>query len=645
MNRRKPINARQLAREKLLFRYSSALERGDFDIIAEVLREAEVDPILERMLTEINAEYRAELAPPVFTSARIPSSTNGHSPSFSTNHHRATGEDENMNIAYPITRTIPRVKVASRGRWYSAATLAAAIIAIVLFAAVLIARRPPNEPDQANPAVILTDITATPTLPPTFVPTVSPTPAAFVDPGNLNPTLVPDGGIIMPTQNTLPVLCRGTITDASSAGEVNVFSDPSVNGVVVGRIPIGIQVDIIGQRSIAITAVPQTWYYVRPVDYTEGWVSDSFIILDGTCGSMGLELSYETCPTPPPTPTPLPTMPGTTLDPVLATATWVAQPTLIPPCRNSSGFAVTPTAGIPYAAWNSAMLREEFGGIPANTPVRIAAGYFDGVQWQYAVQTLDGLSQVYVPESNLIIYDSPNATPIAGFDLALRSGGYDLVTLDQVGDIPANARVRINGAQYVGGEWLYDVMAKDGQTAGQARESQLSFAPGVTPGAATPTAMFNSAIGMGGYSGFTLQPIGSIPAETRVRIGSAWYNGSEWIYQIQDEAGRVADDARESQLSFAPGFIPGAPTPTAAFFQQGYLITLQTVGTIPAGTVVQATSGYYDGTEWVYGIVTLDNSQYADARASQLRVAQGNEAPFPTFTPTPFVTPTTTIVP
>ena len=46
--------------EQLLFRYSSALERGDFEMVAEVLREAERDPDLETMLLELNEAYAAE---------------------------------------------------------------------------------------------------------------------------------------------------------------------------------------------------------------------------------------------------------------------------------------------------------------------------------------------------------------------------------------------------------------------------------------------------------------------------------------------------------------------------------------------------------------------------------------------------------
>jgi hypothetical protein len=53
--------ARQLAREKTLYRYSSALERGDFEVVSSILREAEQDPPLERMILEMNEVYCAEL--------------------------------------------------------------------------------------------------------------------------------------------------------------------------------------------------------------------------------------------------------------------------------------------------------------------------------------------------------------------------------------------------------------------------------------------------------------------------------------------------------------------------------------------------------------------------------------------------------
>lgn len=50
---------RQVERERLFFKYSLALERGDFEIMAEVLRVAERDLLLERMILELHAEEMA----------------------------------------------------------------------------------------------------------------------------------------------------------------------------------------------------------------------------------------------------------------------------------------------------------------------------------------------------------------------------------------------------------------------------------------------------------------------------------------------------------------------------------------------------------------------------------------------------------
>ncbi|MEO8610240.1 MAG: SH3 domain-containing protein [Chloroflexota bacterium] len=572
MNRRKPMTSRQMAREKLVFRYSSALERGDFEVISAVLREAENDPVLERMLHEMNDVYRAELAPPPAL------------PSFSANHnHRNMREDATMSVTYPSIRRVP-MPGASRGRWSSTATLAAAIIAIILFAAVLIARRPPNQPEQGS---VLQNETVTPTSSPTWTITPSEQPTStwtptFI-PGGVTATTVQDAGIIFATlPPDMPVMCQGIVNSSEAVDGVNIFSDSSTNSVYIGRIPLGMAVNILGSRDTS-----GAWYYVRSAS-TEGWMSGAFIVLTTQClDASGQPIAYYPCGTNFAA-TLIPTqVQDSSINPFDATATYVVagatgtaaamiQPTTIPPCSTGA----QATAFVPYP------------------------------------------------------------TPTAVFDLALRSGGYDLITTGQIGDIPANTRVRINSAQFDGTQWLYDVIAKDGQTRGLAYDYQLTYVPGVTPGAATPTAIFGSSIGTGFYSAVTTQPIGDIPAGTKVHIGSAWFNGDEWIYQIQDDNGHASDSARESQLSIAPGYEPGMPTPTAMFFGNGNLVTLVQVGDIPANTLVQTTSGYFNGAEWVYGIGTLDGSQYANATDSQLRYATASDygpgsTPVPTETATP----------
>ena len=106
---------RQIAREKLLFRYSNALERGDFDMIADVLETARRDPILERMILEVHEVYVAELQ---------------SSQPFRPFNHR----EKIMNIS-----AVPRT-------WKPSFTLAVAAMIAVLFASVFLFNAFSNSP-------------------------------------------------------------------------------------------------------------------------------------------------------------------------------------------------------------------------------------------------------------------------------------------------------------------------------------------------------------------------------------------------------------------------------------------------------------------------------------------------------------------
>ena len=53
-----PKNKMEL--EKLLFRYSCALEEGDFETVGAVLKVAQGDAELERMILELNQAYQGE---------------------------------------------------------------------------------------------------------------------------------------------------------------------------------------------------------------------------------------------------------------------------------------------------------------------------------------------------------------------------------------------------------------------------------------------------------------------------------------------------------------------------------------------------------------------------------------------------------
>jgi hypothetical protein len=58
-NNQRELN-REIERERALYRYHIALERGDFAAVAGVLKQAEEDLLLERMILEVNDAYFAE---------------------------------------------------------------------------------------------------------------------------------------------------------------------------------------------------------------------------------------------------------------------------------------------------------------------------------------------------------------------------------------------------------------------------------------------------------------------------------------------------------------------------------------------------------------------------------------------------------
>src|SRR5437016_454574 len=54
-------HTRRIERERALFLFTCALDRGDFKTIAALYEQAETDPDLERMLLELNEVHLAEM--------------------------------------------------------------------------------------------------------------------------------------------------------------------------------------------------------------------------------------------------------------------------------------------------------------------------------------------------------------------------------------------------------------------------------------------------------------------------------------------------------------------------------------------------------------------------------------------------------
>lgn len=60
MNEQQPTHSESLMREKALYRYMDALERGNFEVMARILQQAERDPELEAMIWEVQTAYLIE---------------------------------------------------------------------------------------------------------------------------------------------------------------------------------------------------------------------------------------------------------------------------------------------------------------------------------------------------------------------------------------------------------------------------------------------------------------------------------------------------------------------------------------------------------------------------------------------------------
>ena len=144
--------------------------------------------------------------------------------------------------------------------------------------------------------------------------------------------------------------------------------------------------------------------------------------------------------------------------------------------------APTPTMIYDFRLWswaNFLVLAEPVADFPAGTRVRISSAIFDGVDWQVDVITEGGFS-LTVREAQLALPPDPPAnplvTPTAAFLNDVTWNSYSLVTLEQVGDIPANTLVRVLSARYGFDGWIYTVVSKGDSTGVEALESQIGVA-------------------------------------------------------------------------------------------------------------------------------------------------------------------------
>jgi hypothetical protein len=267
---------------------------------------------------------------------------------------------------------------------------------------------------------------------------------------------------------------------------------------------------------------------------------------------------------------------------------------------------------------------EDVQSIAARTPVRVASAWFDGDAWVYEIVAPNNVTAYARDWQIRPAPDVPTAsTPTPRYADNLGVGGYSMITLEQVGQIPAGTRVRLSTAQWNGSTWIYTIATQNDQLYAEAREDQIDYMPGVTPGP-TATSPFDGAYG---YAMITLVQVGDIPANTLVGFGSSWYDRVDgWYYTISTREGVYAT-ANEDQLAFAPGVTPGW-SPTAVFGGDaagGYpLLTLTQVGNIPANTRVRISTYQYDSLKgWIYTIMAQDGVTTAEAKENQITYAPG----------------------
>ncbi|MDX1995528.1 MAG: zf-HC2 domain-containing protein [bacterium] len=162
----------------------------------------------------------------------------------------------------------------------------------------------------------------------------------------------------------------------------------------------------------------------------------------------------------------------------------------------------------------------------------------------------------------------------------------------------------------------------------------------------TPTSEFNGLIDPTRFDWVTTSGVGSLPANTRVRIESAYYNGSRWVYTIIAQGTDSMVEATAGQLRYAPQ-PETIPSPTAPFQEligmgQFNIVTTTPVGSIPPNTRVRLSTLRVDDGKYLYVIVT-QNGLSAEATINQLAYALDATPGAPTPTPSPLAPPATTV--
>jgi hypothetical protein len=260
-------------RERVAFRYSGALERGDFVAAAAALAEAELDPELARILSEIDAAYRAEL-----------------------DHHTIKQERYTM-IAASDRRLSPSERGA--GLRLTPAWLAAAAVLVFIFAALwtngrgLLPNGDTGSGNSGNGApseggllsgASAQDATRTP-VPTTTPSPVMPSGSEGMIAGDASMMFAPDFAMAQPgtftvIDDTLSNLCVRT------EAILDVYSRPGRDGTLVTALPPETAFKVV---SYVANETDELWLNISVLIESaaiQGWVSGDVEVRFVTCTNM-----------------------------------------------------------------------------------------------------------------------------------------------------------------------------------------------------------------------------------------------------------------------------------------------------------------------------------------------------------------------
>lgn len=520
------LDKRQLMREKRLFSYSTALERGDFATLAAILREAEYDPLLASMIAEINTVYEMELP-------RLTPTVN-----HSTNHYE---EKPHMTASVIVS---PRHPTSTDRSWLPV-TLVAAMLAVALIGTIMLSMRPGSSQNMQAGA--------------------QPT-ASAIHTATLISTATP-----LPVNSANVTAITGVINIGGTDNLLTVRAAPNATAEAIAALPDGTTVTI-----IAWTPDNQ-WLQILLPDGRIGWVVSEVVRFDSTSliPTLISPSSAAACDSPN----------AVLISPShKAEISGVVNVMGIAAAPDFSSYKLE-VIGLATGG-DYVRVVESPQPVPAIAPLgQIDLSAYGSGTYGLRLSVMNANNQLQASCLITLTYQQDNAAPMNGEATAFQATpvfAFALVVKDTFVYLHPDTNAQVyfelpSGTAVITYEatadnlWThintltnFSVSSDQGQGWVQTEALRLIDPVSLSTFVPTPTAYLNPIIGDGQYNAVTVRPVavGKIAAGTRVKITAAFYNGVEWSYEIVTSDGLVAS-ARESELTFARDVLEQTPVPLA----------------------------------------------------------------------------------